>query len=149
MFYNIFYDAKAEIKGSDKYPNIEGIILFNEKTNGVLITARIKNLPINEHKGRFFAFHIHEGSNCTGINFEDSKKHLNPSNLKHPYHLGDLPPLIECNGNAYMQVLVDKFKIDDIIGRTIIIHDGIDDFKTQPSGDSGSKIACGEIKKRI
>ena len=149
MFYNIFYDAKADIKGSDKYPNIKGIILFNEKENGVLITARIYNLPNGPHKGRFFAFHIHEGNSCTGIDFEDSKKHFNPSNLNHPYHLGDLPPLIECNGYAYMQVLVNKFKIEDIIGKTIIIHDGTDDFKTQPSGDAGLKIACGVIKKRI
>ncbi|MBR1884477.1 MAG: superoxide dismutase family protein, partial [Clostridia bacterium] len=43
------------------------------------------------------------------------------------------------------KVLVDKFKINDIIGKTVIIHDGTDDFKTQPSGNAGSKIACGEI----
>ena len=148
MFYNFFYDAKAEIKGSNDYPNISGDIYFKESNNGILITARINNLPMGNKKGRFFAFHIHEGNSCEGIDFENAKKHLNPNSLEHPYHIGDLPPLIEANGHAYMQVLVNKFNLDDIIGKTIIIHDDTDDFKTQPSGDSGNKIACGEIKKR-
>lgn len=59
--------------------------------------------------------------------------------------MGDLPPLIENNGYAYMQVLINKFKIKDILGKVIIIHDSPDDFTTQPSGNSGIKIACGKI----
>lgn len=59
--------------------------------------------------------------------------------------MGDLPPLIENNGYAYMQVLINKFKIKDILGKVIIIHDFPDDFTTQPSGNSGIKIACGKI----
>ena len=46
-----------------------------------------------------------------------------------------------------MCVLINKFKIEDIIGKVIIIHDMPDDFTTQPSGNSGTKIACGKIKK--
>ena len=59
--------------------------------------------------------------------------------------MGDLPPLLSCNGNAYMTVKTDRFKVKDIIGRTVIIHYRADDFRTQPSGDSGEKIACGII----
>lgn len=59
--------------------------------------------------------------------------------------MGDLPPLIENNGYAYMQVLINKFKIKDILGKVIIIHDSPNDFTTQPSGNSGIKIACGKI----
>lgn len=59
--------------------------------------------------------------------------------------MGDLPPLVENNGYAYMQVLINKFKIKDILGKVIIIHDSPDDFTTQPSGNSGIKIACGKI----
>ena len=60
---------------------------------------------------------------------------------------GDLPPLIENNGYSYMSVLINKFKIKDIIGKVLIIHDMPDDFSTQPSGNSGTKIACGKIEK--
>ncbi len=60
--------------------------------------------------------------------------------------MGDLPPLFENNGYAYMSVLINKFKIKDIIGRVVIIHDMPDDFNSQPSGNSGKKIACGKIE---
>ncbi len=86
------------------------------------------------------------GTSCTGNNedeFADAKMHFNPSKCPHPFHIGDLPPLIENNGYAYMSVLINKFKIKDIIGKVLIIHDMPDDFFTQPSGNSGTKIACG------
>ena len=54
-------------------------------------------------------------------------------NCPHPFHIGDLPPLIENNGYAYMRVLINKFKIKDIIGKVVIIHDMPDDFTSQPS----------------
>ena len=90
------------------------------------------------------------GSSCTGNRedeFTNTKMHYNPNNCPHPYHVGDLPPLIENNGYAYMSVLLNKFRIKDIIGRTLIIHDMPDDFTSQPSGNAGKKIACGRIDK--
>lgn len=151
MFLNIFNTAKAIIKGGKQYPKINGVVYFKETQNGVLITARIDHLPEadNNCTGRFFGFHIHEGNSCTG-NAEDEfanvKSHYNPNNCPHPFHKGDLPLLLENNGYAYMSVLVKKFSIVDIIGKTLIIHDMPDDFRTQPSGNSGTKIACGVIK---
>lgn len=150
MFKHIFNSAKAYIKGSKDYPNINGIVLFKETKSGVLLTAKIDGLPQSENScnGRFFGFHIHSGISCTGNaedEFANSGVHYNPNNCLHPYHSGDLPPLIENNGYAYMSVLIGKFKIDDITGRTMIIHDMPDDFTTQPSGNSGKKIACGKI----
>lgn len=152
MFTNIFNSAKAHIKGGKKYPKIDGIVTFKETKNGILMTAKINGLPqkIGNCTGRFFGFHIHEGNSCTGNledEFKNAKSHLNPTNCPHPFHIGDLPPLIENNGYAYMSVLINKFKIKDILGKTIIIHNSADDFTTQPSGNSGTKIACGIIKK--
>ncbi len=152
MFTNIFYDAKAYIKGSKQYPKINGIVTFKETKNGVILTAKINNLPQSKDKckGRFFGFHIHEGISCTGNvndNFANAKSHLNLTNCPHPFHTGDLPPLLENKGYAYMSVLIDKFKIKDILGKVIIIHDAPDDFNTQPSGNSGTKIGCGKIEK--
>ena len=86
--------------------------------------------------GRFFGMHIHEGMSCSGNmqdEFANAKMHYNPTNCAHPYHVGDLPPLIENNGYAYMSVLLNKFSLNDIIGKVVIIHDMPDDFTTQPS----------------
>lgn len=151
MLLNIFNTAKAIIKGGKQYPKINGVVYFKETQNGVLITARIDHLPETDNNctGRFFGFHIHEGPSCTGNakdEFADAKFHYNPNNCPHPFHKGDLPPLLENNGYAYMSVLTNKFRITDIIGKTLIIHDMPDDFTTQPSGNSSTKIACGVIK---
>lgn len=150
MFSNFFRTAKADIKGGKSYPNIRGTVKFRETEKGVMVTAEISGLPQSKSncKGRFFGFHIHEGTSCTGNmtdEFANAKTHLNPTNCPHPFHVGDLPPLIENNGYAYMNVLINKFKIKDILGKVIIIHDSPDDFTTQPSGNSGTKIACGKI----
>ena len=144
-------DAYAHIKGGKEYPNIDGEVIFKDTKKGVLVTAKINRLPKsnNSCRGRVFGFHIHEGYSCTGNKedkFADSGMHYNPTNCPHPNHAGDLPPLIENNGYAYMSVLINKFKIKDIIGKTIIIHDKPDDFTSQPSGNAGTKIACGVIK---
>ncbi len=151
MFSNIFHNARAVIKGSKEYPKINGVVYFNKVKEGVLLIAKVNGLPQSESNcsGRFFGFHIHNGTSCTGNaedEFANSGTHYNPNNCPHPYHAGDLPPLIENNGYAYMSVLLNKFKIDDIIGKVIIIHDSPDDFNTQPSGNSGKKIACGVIE---
>lgn len=98
--------------------------------------------------GRFFGFHIHNGTSCTGNSedpFANAGTHYNPTTCPHPFHSGDLPPLLENTGYAYMSVLLNKFEIKDIIGKVIIIHDMSDDFTTQPAGNSGKKIACGKI----
>lgn len=151
MLLSVFKNAKANIKGGKQYPNINGVVYFKETKKGVLLTAKINGLPQSKNscKGRFLGFHIHSGSECSG-NMEDkfanAGVHYNPNNCAHPFHVGDLPPLIENDGYAYMSVLINKFKISDIKGKVIIIHDMPDDFTTQPSGNSGKKIACGVIE---
>ena len=65
----------------------------------------------------------------------------------HPKHAGDLPPLMGCQGNAYLAVKTDRFIVHDIIGKTVVIHSDPDDFHTQPAGNAGKKIACGVIRK--
>lgn len=144
--------AKAEIKGGREYRKIKGMVSFKETKKGILVTTKIEGLPTAKGncKGRFFGFHIHAGESCTGNEideFANALSHYNPDNCKHPLHAGDLPPLLENNGYAYMSVLVNKFNIEDILGKVVIIHDMPDDFTTQPSGNSGTKIACGKIVK--
>lgn len=142
--------AYAKIKGSSDYPDIYGTVTFSQRRNGILVSAQIHNLPFKACEKEIYGFHIHEGMSCTGNDtdpFADAKTHYNSGDCSlHPYHTGDMPPLFGNNGFAYMSYFTNKFSISEIIGKAIIIHDSVDDFTTQPSGNSGQKIACGIIQ---
>lgn len=135
--------ASAIIKGGAQTPCICGKVSFHQKQNCVLVTANIRGLP--ETSSGFFGFHIHEGEACTGTDFADTLSHYNPKSSPHPTHAGDMPPLIYCNGSAYLSFMTDRFCVKDIIGLTVVIHDMPDDFNSQPSGNAGKKIACGVV----
>lgn len=135
--------AIAYVKGGEQAPNLCGHVSFTQRKNCVLIEASMKGLPQND--SGFYGFHIHEGDNCAGTDFADTGSHYNPTDALHPCHAGDLPPLILCNGGACMRVATDRFCLTDIIGRTVVIHSMADDFRTQPAGNAGTKIACGTI----
>lgn len=137
--------ARALVKGGEKAPRVFGEVRFFERRNCVLVVADISGLPKNE--SGFYGFHIHSGSSCGGNNFSESGSHYNPKNSSHPNHAGDMPPLMLCGDRAHLEVLTDRFNISEIIGKTVIIHNMPDDFRTQPSGNAGEKIACGIIKK--
>ena len=140
---NCKINASATVKGGCQAPGICGQVNFYQKQNYVLVSAHIKCLP--ETPTGFFGFHIHEGKSCTGTDFADTLNHYNPKHTPHPTHAGDMPPLIYCNGSAYLNFTTDRFCVKDIIGRTVVIHDMPDDFNSQPSGNAGKKIACGVI----
>lgn len=143
--------AAAGISGSTAYPDISGIVQFYETRAGVIVYAEIDGLPGTSSPcgGRVFGFHIHDGTECSGNMsdpFANAMSHYNPRGCDHPYHAGDLPPLFGNNGFALSLFLTDRFTVSEVIGKTIIIHAAPDDFKTQPSGASGEKIACGIIR---
>ena len=144
--------AAAEITGSKDYPQIKGTVKLYQTNYGVILRAEIGGLPETEtacSRG-IFAFHIHNGSECSGDmndQFSNAMSHYDPEKCLHPYHAGDLPPLFSNNGYAMSVFLNNSFSVNDVIGKTVIIHDKPDDFTTQPSGNSGTKIACGVIRK--
>ncbi len=88
---------------------------------------------------------VQNSQNCNDA-FANAVGHYNPKKVQHPAHAGDLPPLLVENGIAWMAVYTSRFYPDDVVGKTVVVHDMPDDFRTQPSGGSGEKIACGEIK---
>lgn len=142
--------AWARVLGNGKNLNISGYVRFYQTAYGVVVAAQISGLP--DPKGAcespIFGFHIHEGGRCTGSAtdpFMNVRTHYNPNDCPHPYHAGDLPPLFGANGHAFSVFLTDRFTVKEIIGRTVIIHSSVDDFTSQPAGNSGTKIACGEI----
>ena len=135
--------AIATVRGGSDAPNLFGTVRFYQKREGVLVVAHVMHLPPSGNG--FFAFHIHEGASCTGENFADTGSHYNPEKLPHPRHVGDLPPLLSYGGRAYLAVMTDRFRVRDILGRSVVSHSGADDFVTQPAGNAGQKIACGII----
>lgn len=144
--------AVARIEGSCEYPEIRGCVWFYTTQMGVMVAAEIYGLPEETERCQspFFGFHIHEGRCCTGTSenpFANAGGHYNPDCCPHPEHAGDMPPLLANHGYALQVFLVSKYCVDDIIGRTVIIHANPDDFTSQPSGNSGEIIACGEIKR--
>ena len=156
MFNNSIINIKkrpyaiSRIKGNNNNPRINGIAYFYKVQSGVLVSIQINGLPLSNDicKKPVFAVHIHSGNSCTGNNtdpFADALTHYNPNNCAHPYHAGDLPPIFGANGIGLSVFLTDRFSAEEIIGKTIIIHSAPDDFTSQPSGNSGTKIACGVI----
>ncbi len=135
--------AAAKITGGSEAPMLVGKIEFSQFQNFVFVEANIRGLPHSESGS--FGFHIHEGYSCGGDNFANTGGHYNPKDKPHPLHSGDMPPLLLCNGGAYLSFKTDRFRVKDIIERTVVIHSSPDDFTTQPAGNAGIKIACGAI----
>lgn len=147
--------AIAEIKGGPFAPQISGIVTFFSVPYGTEVfievwglphykPAKDNNSPIGPH-----GFHIHEFGCCEVTDpktpFESAGSHWNPTNQPHGNHAGDFPVIFSNNGYAKMRFFTDKFKPSDIIGKSIIIHENPDDYRTQPAGDSGRRLACGVI----
>ena len=133
--------ATAQLRGGPDYPQLRGLVQFYEGPDFVLIAASVQGLPEGFH-----AFHIHEGPDCGGDQFADSKGHFDPLGRPHPDHAGDLPPLLSCGGKALGLMRTCRFRLCQVLGRTVIVHQNPDDFHTQPSGNAGEKIACGVIR---
>lgn len=143
-------NAYACITGSADYPSVCGNVLFYQTKAGVLVVVQIQGLPqgTGPCSSNVFGFHIHEKGPCCGTAedpFANVGSHYNPQGCPHPAHAGDLPPLFGNHGCAFMSVLTSRFTVCEILRRTVIIHGSPDDFTTQPSGNSGVKIACGQI----
>lgn len=135
--------AMAKLRG--EATEVRGRAILFACEDGVLVVVDVEKLPEND--SGFFALHIHEGNSCEGMEFPSTKGHYNPNDQPHPKHAGDLPPLLSTGGRAYLAVKTDRFRAEDVIGKTVVIHSRADDFHTQPSGNAGEKIACGVIKR--
>lgn len=144
--------AQASISGSGSFPGINGWVRFYQTDEGVIVYAEASGLPLSSQpcQERVFGFHIHQGADCGGSGeepFPHAMSHYNPGGCPHPFHAGDMPPLFGNKGLAVSAFLTDRFFVEDVIGKVVIIHDHPDDFTTQPSGGSGTKIACGVIQR--
>lgn len=140
--------AMAWVRGGSAFPAISGLVKFYQTPyGGILVEAEFFNLPgVNEPgTSRFLGMHIHENGNCSE-NFALAVPHFGTPGSMHPNHAGDMIPLLANQGYAWTAFYDKRFDINQILGRSVIIHQNPDDFHTQPSGNSGPMIACGEIR---
>jgi superoxide dismutase, Cu-Zn family len=132
-----------------------GSAQLSQTPHGVLVRLTLKGVPAGEH-----AFHIHQTGKCEPP-FTTAGGHFNPGSKKHGImaadgpHAGDMPNLhIPSDGNLAIEVVnaavtLDKDKPNSLFkpeGTALIIHAGKDDYKTDPTGDAGGRIACGVVE---
>ncbi|MGC4029313.1 MAG: superoxide dismutase family protein [Steroidobacteraceae bacterium] len=144
--------ASASIQGIGDSP-VSGNLQFTTLSQGVRVTGEITGLTQGKEQG----IHIHELGDCSGPDGMRAGAHFNPGNNPHgaptdaAHHLGDLSNLEpDSMGTAKVDQLIANATlhdagVNDLIGRSVVIHMQRDDYKTQPAGDSGSRVACGVI----
>lgn len=133
-----------------------GDLTLTSEGGAVAIRGIISGLkPGKEH-----GFHIHETGDCSLPDFQSAGGHFNPTKDPHgsakskAHHLGDIPNIeADKEGHASVDVTVKGVTLVDkdgapteIMGKALVVHAMKDDYKTQPSGDSGARIACGVIR---
>ncbi|MBM7615355.1 superoxide dismutase family protein [Alkaliphilus hydrothermalis] len=161
MDYYTYYNptdrqtAVARIKGGPLAPETTGVVYFINVPGGTEVCVYIEGLPpyqpavgdqgpIGPH-----GFHIHENGTCEIGDptnpFQAAGGHWNPQNQPHGNHAGDFPVLFSNNGIARMSFFTNRFKVWEAVGKSIIIHQSPDDYRSQPAGNAGKRLACGMI----
>jgi len=108
--------------------------------------------------GREHGFHVHEAGDCSSGDGLSAKGHFNPYGKPHgnptaaDHHVGDMPALrADAGGTATVDAMVEPMSIApgqaSIVGRGLIVHADPDDYKTQPTGNAGARVACAVIQR--
>lgn len=131
--------------------NVKGDVSFTEQNGTVTMKAEFSGLSEGEH-----AIHLHEKADCSAADGTSTGGHWNPTNEPHGkwgdetgYHKGDIGNLTaDAEGNATLAFSTDQWCLDcedgtkNILGKAVIVHQGVDDFTSQPSGAAGARVSC-------
>lgn len=134
--------------------NVSGKVVFSEENGIVTMSAIMEGLTEGTH-----AIHIHEKADCSSPDGKSTGGHWNPTAQPHGkwgaaegYHKGDIGNFdVKADGLGTITFSTDEWCIDcddetkNILGKAIIVHEGTDDFVTQPTGDAGGRVSCGGI----
>ncbi len=135
---------------------LSGNVVFTEENGEVSMTAIISGLAEGKH-----AIHLHEKGDCSAADGSSAGGHWNPTGAQHGkwgssdgFHKGDIGNFeVDANGNGTVNMSTNEWCIGcgdsnkDILGKAVIVHDGVDDYTSQPSGAAGTRVGCGVIKK--
>jgi Cu-Zn family superoxide dismutase len=145
--------ARANLTGAPG-SGISGTVEVTEQTGGVKVIVHATGVEVPGLLG----IHLHEVGVCTPPDFESAGEHFNPGGAAHacpptsPHHAGDLGNIeIGSGGEGHLDFETDLLTVvegsSSVVGRAIVLHDGKDDCATQPSGDSGNRLACGVFER--
>jgi Cu-Zn family superoxide dismutase len=133
--------------------NASGTLTLRAEGDAVRLTGSLQGLPPNGE----FGFHIHEYGDCSAPDASSAGNHFNPSGKPHgdpagmDHHAGDMMNAkSDAEGKAEVSdhasgVTLNTGNPDDVLGKAVVLHEKADDYATQPSGNSGARIACGVI----
>ncbi len=129
-----------------------GTVTFVERMGQVVVIAEVTGLAPNREHG----FHVHEKGDCSSGDGMSAGGHFNPDGRPHgpqggAHHAGDMPNLVaDAGGRARASFALDDVTVGpgakSIVGRGLIVHKDPDDYKTQPTGNAGARLACAVIR---
>ncbi|MEO6186001.1 MAG: superoxide dismutase family protein [Steroidobacteraceae bacterium] len=134
--------------------SVAGALQLVASNDGVTLTGELSGLAPNTEHG----FHVHEIGDCSAPDAKSAGDHFNPDHAEHggptsaAKHLGDIPNITsDATGQAAVNATIARATLrdggpNDLAGRAVIVHAKRDDYATQPSGDSGDRIACGVVR---
>jgi Cu-Zn family superoxide dismutase len=132
---------------------VRGTVTFTQDGSSVRVSANVSGLkPGAEH-----GFHVHEKGDCSSGDGMSAGGHFNPAGKAHgpqsaDHHVGDMPNLkADASGNASATFTLPGVSVgsgaSDVVGKGLIVHRDPDDYKTQPTGNAGPRLACAVIRK--
>jgi superoxide dismutase, Cu-Zn family len=146
--------ASAKLEGAPG-SNVSGTVTFTPAANGVQIVAHVTGIPAGTH-----GLHLHENGQCVhedpaGKHFNSAGGHFNPAGAPHacpptePRHAGDFGNIdVAADGTGHLDITTNLISLtgpNSAVGKAVILHAGADDCTTQPTGNSGDRLACGVV----
>jgi superoxide dismutase, Cu-Zn family len=141
--------AKLEARSGS---TVAGEVMFSTAGDGLLVRARLSGLQPNAEHG----FHVHDKGDCSAPDASSAGGHFNPGGTAHGHHAsgsrhaGDLPNIkADGEGRAIYEARVTGLALGGaygVVGRSVVVHRDPDDYKSQPAGNSGPRVACGVIR---